>query len=476
MEQEIDQTEKLLDNAKNSISQLEANLATANSIIAQLQYELAAAKIATPQLKADLATVNTTISNLQADLTTANSSIAQLTKSNSNLASDLKKEKEENYHFRWHWQDGVNKDFSNFVYRNSRAKGDKTPGFHIAEYLEVVNKQFSEILQQKLEERSDKAIETYVENDLPLQLEKNNEACKQAIKEMEEAHQITVNNLKEQLEKQEQEISCLQQKLVNTPTNIFLPPPTYAPAAAPVNPTAPPSDKLTQYFQPWFAVDNLPATPNWKDLHQQIGQPAIDAHHCATSQIICNNIKTTPWAPDKNFHPYSQNYNSITGRVRERHTNWYEQANERWDDSTSATKFSDWLANIGTNVTPDMWEALIGYNKKTEKYNGWATGSMMWHEPNNGCREVWVSEYFLLCLFWWLYPKSRQASGKKMLEQFRKDHPDFVESSKLLTSAIKEIKNTDTLYSQSHMGNKKLKLINLADKCLCLHGLHLPKQ
>ena len=138
LEQEIDQTEKLLDNAKNSISQLEANLATANSIIAQLQSELAAAKMATPQLKADLATVNTTISNLQADLTTANSSIAQLTKSNSNLASDLKKEKEENYHFRWHWQDGVNKDFSNFVYRNSRAKGDKTPGFHIAEYLEVV--------------------------------------------------------------------------------------------------------------------------------------------------------------------------------------------------------------------------------------------------------------------------------------------------------------------------------------------------
>ena len=101
---------------------------------------------------------------------------------------------------------------------------------------------------------------------------------------------------------------------------------------------------------------------------------------------------------------------------------------------------------------------------------------MMQYEPNNGLREVWVSEYFLLCLFWWLYPKSRQASGKKMLEQFRTDHPDFDESKKLLTSAVKKIKNTDEDYSKSHIGNKKLNLINLANKCPCLHGLYFPKQ
>jgi len=123
-----------------------------------------------------------------------------------------------------------------------------------------------------------------------------------------------------------------------------------------------------------------------------------------------------------------------------------------------------------------MWKALIGYNKETEKYNGWATGSMMWYEPNNGLREVWVSKYFLLCLFWWLYPKFRQAPGKKMLEQFRTDHPDFDESKKLLTSAVKEIKNTDEDYSKSYMGNKKLNLVNLANKCPCLHELHFPKQ
>jgi len=69
--------------------------------------------------------------------------------------------------------------------------------------------------------------------------------------------------------------------------------------------------------------------------------------------------------------------------------------------------------------------------------------------------------YFLLCLFWWLYPKSHQANDKKMFEQYCKNNPDIIESNKQITSAVKKIKNTDEDYSKSHIGNHKLKLVNL---------------
>ena len=221
------------------------------------------------------------------------------------------------------------------------------------------------------------------------------------------------------------ELASLQQKFINTPIPAILPSITSAPAAVPVDPATPPSNELNLLFTPWFAVNQLPSTPPWKTLHQQVRQPAIDAHHCTSTNIICNNIKTTPWSSLREDHPYNKLYSKILPEIRDKHANWYEQASIHWDELTAASKFSDWLANIDTNITPAMWEALVGYNKKTEQYNGWSTGYILRVQNTDDSVQIWVADYFLLCFFWWLHPESRKVFGKNMFSHFRSQHPNL---------------------------------------------------
>ena len=78
LEQEIDQTEKLLDNANTSISRLQAKLAAAQSVPQLEPVPAAAPNPTVAQLEADLDAANSTIAQLQSELAAAKMATPQL--------------------------------------------------------------------------------------------------------------------------------------------------------------------------------------------------------------------------------------------------------------------------------------------------------------------------------------------------------------------------------------------------------------
>ena len=203
---------------------------------------------------------------------------------------------------------------------------------------------------------------------------------------------------------------------------------------------------LDCFFSSWSAVEELFSSPEnveqieWLHLRDKLNDKDIEDYHRQAIGNIKTELSSLPWPLNKNLLPFSKSYSKIKNDEKTKdeiahHYNWFEQAANHWCQDLAKDIFLDWMNNLTSNITPAMWKCLI--SAKNNEPQGWATASIKLIEKKD--KKVYVDEYFLLCLFWWLHPQSRQVSGKTLWQTYR-NKCKLSECSITFTSEMKQVK------------------------------------